>query len=304
MKTKQHLSVVWTDVNWDLEIRNRYPGGCRLDKQILRLMCGRFEPLSLPENTYRSITPRLWRPRPGGFTLVELLVVIAVIAILAGIILPVLANVKTKAKVANTRVEMRGLAAAITAYESEYNRNPASPAAEQASANVDFTFGTKGLTPPPIGPDILNPPSITYNANNSEVVMILMDIDQGVNANHVRNTRKNKFWNAKMTSGAAAGVSIDDYVARDPWGSPYIITIDMNDDQKCLDALYRREVVSSQGGANPNLGYYGLSRPPSATGDNFQLNGPVMIWSAGPDKSCDITVKANAAPNRDNVLSW
>jgi len=301
MKTKQHLSVVWTDVSWDLEIRNRYRGGCRLDKEILHLVSARFEPFSLPEDTYRSVTLKKRRPRPDGFTLIELLVVIAIIAILAGIILPVLANVKTKAKVANARAEMRGLVAAITAYDGEYHRYPASKLAEQQAANADFTFGTHLLTlPPPGAPAVDNDPSGGFQTNNAEVVMILLDVDGGPNPGHLRNPRKNAFWHAKMVSGPTGGVSTEDYVARDPFGNPYIITVDMNADNKCFDAFYKLQSVSSKNG---DVGYYGLSRQPGTTGDNFFLNGPVMIWSAGPDKNYSVW-PANQGANKDNILSW
>jgi prepilin-type N-terminal cleavage/methylation domain-containing protein len=302
MKTKQYLSVVWTDVNWDFEIRNRYPGGCRLDKEILRLVSSRFEPLSLSEDMCRPLAFEPRRPRPGGFTLVELLVVIAIIAILAGILLPVLSGVKTRAKVKTTQLEMRGLAMAIQAYESDYSRNPAGPDAEKAATagSTDFTFGTTGPTLTAY-PTVANPPAVPYNANNSEVVAILLDLDQGVNANHVRNTRKTKFWNAKMVNGNSPGVSTDDYIARDPWGNPYIITVDMNDDNKCLDAFYRTKTASERAPGD-NSGFNGLSRP--NPGADFELNGPVMIWSFGPDKNWDPAQKANAGLNRDNILSW
>jgi prepilin-type N-terminal cleavage/methylation domain-containing protein len=313
MKTKRYLSVVWTDQSWDVPIRKRPGGGCTLDREILRLVRSRFEPLPMPADIYRAVSLKSFRPGQGGFTIVELLVVIGIIGILAGIILPVLANVKTKGKIAYARSEMGGLSAAVKAYEGDYNRYPASLDAEKAAANTDFTFGTKGITlAPPSTVNVLNPnPPVNYDANNSELVLILMDIndtdpsttgDQGVNANHGRNPRKNKYWNAKMVSSdLGGGVSLGDYVARDPWGNPYIVTVDLNDDNKCLDAIYRNDAVSRRA-AGDNVGFFGLSTRGGA--NSFELNGPVMIWSFGPDKSCSDAMKANEGVNRDNVLSW
>ena len=307
MNTKRHLAIAWNDLSWEVRIRNRQRGGCRLDRDILRLVRSRFEPLILPEDMYRPLLSKSPRPRRNGFTLIELLVVIAIIAILAGILLPTLAKVKENAKKSSARAEMGGLVAAINSYEGEYNRYPSSPNAEQASSTAtpprDFTFANFGTTVPLGGapnPFPL-PTGLPYDANNSEVVLLLLDVDQGINQNHVRNPRKIKYWNAKMVSATdLGGVSTADYVARDPWGSPYVITVDMNGDNKCVDALYGRATVSERA-AGDNVGYYGLSRPNPAAA--FELNGPVMVWSLGPDKGYD-TGRANIGLNKDNLLSW
>ena len=301
MKTKAHLAIAWTDLSWEVRIRNRQRGGCRLDRDILRLVRSRFEPLILPEDMYRPLLPKSPRPRSNGFTLVELLVVIAIIAILAGIILPTLGKVKENAKKASARAEMSGLAAAIKAYESDYNRYPSTQLTEQQAGTGDFTYGNFGTTAP-LGSPALNPFPIGGDTNNSVLVLLLLDIDQGINLNHIRNPRKIKYWNAKMVSATdLGGVSTADYIARDPWGSPYIVTVDMNDDNKCIDALYSRASVSERA-AGDNVGYHGLSRPNS--GAVFELNGPVMIWSPGPDKGYSENDRANAGLNKDNVLSW
>jgi hypothetical protein len=59
-----------------------------------------------------------------------------------------------------------------------------------------------------------------------------------------------------------------DYVFRDPWGNPYVITLDLNLDDRCDDAAYS---------------------PPS-------INAPVAIWSFGPD--------GRPETKDDNILSW
>ena len=53
-----------------------------------------------------------------GFTLVELLVVISIIAILAAMLLPVIARVKVKAQIKKAQVETAGIANAIHTYET------------------------------------------------------------------------------------------------------------------------------------------------------------------------------------------
>ena len=297
MKNKTQLNISWTDLSWDVRIRNRH-GGCRLDREIMRLVRSRFEPLAVPAVLYGRVSLKSRSRLNGGFTLVELLVVIAIIGILAGILLPTLSAVKTRAKVANARTEMQGLATAIKSYEGDYNRYPATPSVEQQAGTGDFTFGNISVAAPMGAQWTPNP--VGGNMSNTAVVLIVLDIDQGINANHGRNPRKIKYWNPKMVSSDQGGVSTVDYVARDPFGSPYFITVDMNDDNKCVDAFYGTGV--SQRAPGDNVGYYGLSRP--AANAPFELNAPVMIWSPGPDKSYDINERANAGLNKDNVLSW
>ena len=67
---------------------------------------------------FATSPPRLGAPRLG-FTLVELLVVIAVIGILAALLLPALANAKIKAKRVACLSNMRQVGLAVSLYEGE-----------------------------------------------------------------------------------------------------------------------------------------------------------------------------------------
>lgn len=60
------------------------------------------------------------RQPSAGFTLVELLVVVAIIALLAGMLLPGLARAKEKAKVARAHAELYGVGLALEMYSEDH----------------------------------------------------------------------------------------------------------------------------------------------------------------------------------------
>jgi type II secretory pathway pseudopilin PulG len=277
--------------------------------------------------------------------LIELLVVIAIIGILAGMLLPALANAKTKAKVAQAQSDISNLAGAITAFNTDYSRFPIAKSVRQQlkavnennnSGDPDFTFGTinadgSGVTDntgKAVEPVIKNPNGIG-NASNRELIATLRGIspDWGVsgwNRNHALNPERKSYLNVKdkprkvgaVATGEPGGVGADG-VYRDPWGMPYIVSVDANFDNRTRDAFYRLEGVTKGSDATaPNRGLLGLSKfpgPNSTTGETspgtYEANATVMVWSFGPDRMANDGLPATLSGgkktvNFDNVTSW
>ena len=234
-----------------------------------------------------------------AFTLVELLVVIAIIGVLAAMLLPVLAAAKKRAQVVKAKTEISQLANDITSYFTTYDHYPT---AQNLGSN-DFTYGGGSLgTIMGVGP---------WNVTNDEVIAILMDIQTNpmtglgtVNAGHVKNTQQIKFLNATMVGNTNDPGVGQDLVYRDPWGDPYIISMNLKYNENTQDAFYSRHNVSFQ--SNQAAGINGLINVSDPTGasDDFEYHGGVMVWSVGPDKKADKNLAANQSVNKDNVLSW
>ena len=186
--------------------------------------------------------------------------------------------------IVQAKIEMRLLVQAIENYNAAYGHMPVSPAVLQAAKSGSFTYGA--LIPNPKSPTPIGTQVGDQVVLNSELIAVLMDYTNypgnpgqaTINTNHWLNPQQTKFLNANLVSEPLSSGVGPDLVYRDPWGTPYVITINLSETNQCQDAFYGRPWLPAP--------------------------ARVLVWSAGPDKKINTSAPPDQAENRDNVVSW
>ena len=236
---------------------------------------------------------------PAAFSLIELLGVIATIGILAALLMTVIPAMVEAAKIRTATVQMGEIVMALQSYQSTYGHFPVSPVVRQ-SAHPDFTYGGTLRTRAGIATvGTTNNNGIIFQ--NDQIIAVLMNfthypgtVESTINTNSQYNPKETMFLEAAMTGDTTSPGVGTDLVYRDPWGNPYVISLDLNADGLCEDAFYKLPAISTNG-------INGLIRQPDG---NYAFHGQIMVWSAGPNKKVNMVLTAIQGDNHDNILSW
>jgi prepilin-type N-terminal cleavage/methylation domain-containing protein len=234
------------------------------------------------------------RSTSAGFTLVELLTVIAIIAILMGLLFPAINIAREQARKAQAKNDCAQITAAVKAYYAEYGKYPL-PVATMAAGSTpqDVMFGPPGIS----SPQGLN------LGTNQQLFDILRNIDStgattagqpnqynpraivffdGKTATDPTNPRAG-FVPSNTTSSQKQGAYMD------PWGSEYGV---------CIDADYNNQLTSI-----PYNDFQGTSAPYIGVGV-FSL-GKDMGLGTAKNGAGDNNFR-NTATNQpsDDIISW
>ncbi len=103
--------------------------------------------------------------RAAGFSLIELLVVIGIIVILAGLLMVAIGKVTQSAKRAKAKVQIKQIEKAFIAYHDEYGEWPVFGSENEAAAGINYDTNVVNLLNGEIvtvAGDNLNPQKIEY----------------------------------------------------------------------------------------------------------------------------------------------
>ena len=180
---------------------------------------------------------RLSPSASSAFTLIELLTVIAIIAVLMGLLFPALGAIRESARRTQAQNDTRQIVAAVKHYFTEYGKYPMLEAAKEKK-NEEEETEDKFVGDPVSEAEIMN--SALFNT--------LRAINDEPNTDHVLNPRKVIFFEGKAVSnieqpksgfldrdkkgksgGGGDGGNLKGSFF-DPWGKQYCVMIDTNYD--------------------------------------------------------------------------
>ncbi len=228
------------------------------------------------------------------FSLVELLVVIGIIGLLAGLLLPAVSSGRQKGMITQAKADMNSIRMALKNVETNYGQMIKTDGAENPTAkfngkkakSVKSKDGEKVIA---IGNESLKDDD--HKDTYREFIRELCAPEDISTANKNINTRNIKFLDAPPEYNE----DDDDTIWwSDPWGNPYTVLINVNYTNK----------VYIPAGTNAKL-RDNVSKPKNYD-DGWLLSGSVFLYSLGPNGVDNSGLNQNNLGDNttDDICSW
>ncbi|MCC5844794.1 MAG: prepilin-type N-terminal cleavage/methylation domain-containing protein [Verrucomicrobia bacterium] len=159
----------------------------------------------------------------SGFTLIEMLVVIAIIAILAGLLFPAINRALETAKRNQASADVRSIAAAITMFYNDYGYLPV-PFGEQGvqPGSGSGDFGIEQTQPFPGNNDRSDQLGANWAVRSRRIIQVLTNETTGLPETWRNLNPRGKVFLSMQTLGNQPGEMLD------PWGGQYAIKLDLD----------------------------------------------------------------------------
>ena len=225
--------------------------------------------------------------RKQNFSLVELLVVIGIIVLLAGLMIPAVISSKTKGMITEAKADMTAIKMALTAVERDY----------KTIFRLDNNFNVTGGN---IAKDADSYDSgrvrvVRYDGSSSteinryDALIRELSVPREVNNSDKNFNRRNiKYLDPREDYNTSDNSTL----WRDPWGNPYTILVNTNS----ADMVYLPYNTSNN-----------VQNPPNnRDGNNMVLRGKVFVYSWGPNGEDNDSFNADNGgfSTTDDVRGW
>lgn len=179
-----------------------------------------------------------------AFTLVELLTVIAIIAILMGLLFPAIAAVKENGRKTQAKNDVMQIVTAVKAYNTEYGKYPSLTEEPPKPGDPDISVGD---------------PAAKMKEKNNTLFNTLRSIPEGLNQNYKMNPRRVVFFEGRAVANPVQprggfvdkGSEDEKGIFYDPWGKQYNVVLDSNYDDRIELVQYYSDIPKDE---SPRVG--------------------------------------------------
>ena len=242
-----------------------------------------------------------------GFSLVELLVVIGIISLLAGLMIPAVMSSKAKGMVTQAKADMSAIKMALLGVERDYKTifkadssgdcafyklSDSSGSSKKVNTSVSgLPTGKKQLV---LGgtDNKFSDKSVSNMVDGYYGMIAELSVPKDVTKDHVNiNKRLVKYLDPRADYARGE----DATMWQDPWGNPYVVMIDSDYDGKVYIPLQDEKVNK---GDIKNL---------SSDKKCLELSGKVFLYSLGPNGEDDGSFSADSVGGKsmtDDIRSW